>query len=278
MIVNKREFNWRGWTTFVVTISFVVDTISGIILYIAPPGRIANWTNWTVWGLGKEEWGAIHTIFGYLLLVIVGVHLYHNWKIFMSFIWSKIKKASNLMRELVVATLLCLFVFLGTLWNVPPFSTTIHLGERIKGSWAESKVEVPIAHAELMSLREFAAKIQVPVDQLESSLRSKGYGVRSIEHTLQEIASANNTSPENLYEAMKSGGVKSTIPSAIEGSGLGKKTLETICSEQGFSLEEVLVRLEKKGIKASSKSKVKEIANRHSKTPMEIYEIIAGKQ
>ncbi|MCK4782139.1 MAG: DUF4405 domain-containing protein, partial [Desulfobacteraceae bacterium] len=62
MAKNRKRFNWRGWTTFVVTISFVVDTISGIILYVAPPGRIANWTNWTIWGLNKEEWAAIHTI------------------------------------------------------------------------------------------------------------------------------------------------------------------------------------------------------------------------
>ena len=79
---RKKKFSWRGWTTFVVTISFIVDIISGVVLYIAPPGRIAHWTNWTVWGFDKEEWGAIHTIFGYVLLIIVGIHLYYNWKIF----------------------------------------------------------------------------------------------------------------------------------------------------------------------------------------------------
>ena len=37
-----KKFSWRGWTTFVTTISFIVDLLSGIILYIAPPGRVAN--------------------------------------------------------------------------------------------------------------------------------------------------------------------------------------------------------------------------------------------
>ncbi|MFH1952450.1 MAG: DUF4405 domain-containing protein [Pseudomonadota bacterium] len=65
MAKDRKAFSWRGWTTFVTTISFIVDTLSGIILYIAPPGRVANWTSWQVWGLGREQWVAIHTIFGY---------------------------------------------------------------------------------------------------------------------------------------------------------------------------------------------------------------------
>ena len=32
---RKKKFSWRGWTTFVVAISFIVDTLSGIILYIS---------------------------------------------------------------------------------------------------------------------------------------------------------------------------------------------------------------------------------------------------
>jgi len=278
MTDNQKTFSWRGWTTFVVTISFVVDTISGIILYVAPPGRIANWTNWTIWGLNKEEWGAIHTIFGYLLLIIVGVHLYYNWKIFMNFIWSKIRKALNLRWELITAALLCLFVFLGTLWNVPPFSTTMNVGESFKESWAESKAETPIAHGELLSLQDFATRIQVPVDQLLDSLKSKGYKVRDTQQTLGEIAQQNNTSPDKLYEAMKSGGVKPTIPNTLEGSGLGRKTLETVCSEQGISLEEALSRLKQKGIKADPDNTLKQIAAKHGKTPVEVYKIMAGEE
>ncbi|UCG65488.1 MAG: DUF4405 domain-containing protein [Deltaproteobacteria bacterium] len=278
MAKNRKRFNWRGWTTFVVTISFVVDTISGIILYVSPPGRIANWTNWTIWGLNKEEWGAIHTLFGYLLLIIVGVHLYYNWKIFMNFIWSKIRRALSLRWELITATLLCLFVFLGTLWNVPPFSTTMNVGESFKESWAESKAETPIAHGELLSLQDFATRIQVPVDQLLDSLKSKGYKVRDTQQTLGEIAQQNNTSPDKLYEAMKSGGVKPTVPKTIEGSGLGRKTLKTISSEQGLSIDEVLSRLKQKGISAQPGDRLKDVANKHEKSPLELLNIITGQE
>ena len=278
MTEKQQIFSWRGWTTFVITISFIVDTISGIILYIAPPGRIANWTNWTVWGLNREEWAAIHTIFGYLLLIIAGVHLYYNWKMFMHFIWSKIRKALNLRWELISATLLCLFVFLGTLWDIPPFSTTMNVGETLKDSWAESKVDVPIAHAELMSLRDFAEKIQVPPDELLNSLNLKGYTVKNTEQTLGEIAEQNNTSPDKLYEAMKSGEAQPTLPKTIEGSGLGRKTLETISAEQGLSIDEVLSRLKQKGISAQPGDKLKDVANEHEKSAVEIYNIITGQE
>jgi len=275
---KKKGFNWRGWTTFVVIIAFVVDTISGIILYIAPHGRVANWTNWNIWGLNKEEWAAIHTIFGYILLIIVGIHLYYNWKIFMNFIWSKIRKALNLKWELSAAILINLLLFVATLWSIPPFSTTMNLGECFKESWEESKaVAAPVRQAQELSLQEFAARIQTPVNQILSALKSKGYKVRDTQQTLGEIAQQNNTSPDKLYEAMKSGGVKPAVPKTIEGSGLGRKTLETISSEQGLSIDEVLSRLKEKGIEAKASDRIRDISVRYDKTPMEIFANIEGK-
>ena len=275
---KKKKFSWRGWVTFVVTISFIADTISGVILYIAPPGRIAHWTNWTVWGLDKEEWGAIHTIFGYVLLIIVGIHLYYNWKIFWNFIWSKVRKALNLKWELITATVLCLFLFLGALWNIPPFSSTMDLGEHFKQSWEEAKAEVPIAHAELLSLQEFAEKIKVPVDQILHALKSRGYKVKNVQQILGDVAKENRTSPDKLYEVIKSEGVKPVVPDTIEGTGMGKKTIDAICSEKGLSLDDVLARLKQKGIKANPNDKLKDVASKLGKTPMEIFTIIEGKK
>jgi hypothetical protein len=278
MTDKKKRFSWRGWTTFVTTITFIVDTLSGIILYIAPPGRIANWTDWNVWGLSKEEWVAIHTIFGYAVLIIVGIHLYYNWKMFWNFIWSKIRKAMNLKWEMIWATLLCLFIFLGTLWNIPPFSSTMELGDFFKDSWEESKIETPLAHGELLSLKEFAEKTNVPVKEILDALKSKGYKVRDVQQTVGEVAEENGVPPSKLYEDMKSGGVKPDAPKLGEGSGMGRKSVEAICSEAGLSLDDALARLKKKGINAKPKDQLKAIANKAGKTPMDIYNIIADKE
>jgi hypothetical protein len=278
MTEKKKTFSWRGWTTFVTTISFIVDTLSGIILYIAPPGRIANWTDWNVWGLGREQWVAIHTIFGYVVLFIVALHLYYNWKMFWNFIWSKIRKALNLKWEMGWAVLLCLFIFLGTLWDIPPFSSTMNLGNYFKDSWEESKVETPIAHGEILSLKEFAEKTNVPVEELLDALKAKGYKVKNVQQTVGEIAKENGVPPSKLYEDMKSGGVKPDVPKLGEGSGMGRKSVEGICSEVGLSLDEALARLKQKGINAKPKDTLKEIATKAKKTPMDIYNIIAGKE
>ena len=275
---KKKRFNWRGWTTFVVIISFIVDTISGIILYIAPHGRVANWTSWNIWGLHKEEWAAIHTIFGYILLIIVGIHLYYNWKMFMNFIWSKIRKALNLKWELSAAILINFLLFVAILWNIPPFSTTMNLGERFKESWEESKAAAaPVRQAQELSLQEFAARIQVPVDQILSTLKSKGLEVKSVQQNLEEIARQNRTSPDKLYEAITSEGVKPSVPQAMQ-SGVGRKTLEMISSEQGLSLDDMLSRLKEKGIKAKASDRLRDISGGYDKTPMEIFAIIEGKE
>jgi hypothetical protein len=278
MVNEKKAFKLRGMTTFVVTISFIVDTVSGVILYVAPPGRIAHWTDWTWWGLDKEEWVAIHTIFGYLLLIIVGLHLYYNWRTFIHFLWDKVRGALNLRWELFAATLISLGILVGTLWNLPPFSSIINLGEEAKNSWKESKITPPVPHAERMSFKEFSAIIHVPVEQILAVLKSNGYEVDNAKQTLGEIAEKNGIPPSTLFEVMKAGGVKPATPATIEGTGLGKKTLETICTEKGLSLDEILSRLKKHGIDAKSTDRLKDVAHKQQRTPTEIFRIIGGEE
>jgi len=178
---------------------------------------------------------------------------------------------------MLTAILVNLLVFLFTLWSIPPFSTIMNLGENLKESWEESKIEVPIAHSELMSLEEFSSKIQIPVDQALSALKSKGYAVKNVRQTLDEIAKKNRTSPDKLYEAIKSGGLKPTVPKSVKGSGRGRKTLETICSEENIPLEQAMSRLKQKGIDARPGDRLRDIANKYEKTPLEIVNILTGK-
>ena len=277
MIMQGKKFNWRGWTTFVTAISFVVDLISGIILYVAPTGRVANWTNWAVWGLNKEQWGAIHTIFGYVLLFIIALHIYYNWKMLWNFIWSKIRRAMNLRKEMVGATLICLFIFIGTLVEMPPFSSTMELGAFFKNSWEENEADTPVAHGELLSLEEFAYTLRVPIDQIVNALKSHGYNVKNDRQPVSSIAKENNTSPDKLYEAIKESGLKPETPKSLEGTGVGRKTLEMIGAEKGLSPEEVLTRLEQHGIEAKPTDTLKDIAGKAGKTPMDIFNLIEVK-
>ncbi len=40
----NKKFNTQGFTTFVVTLAFLIIAMSGTVLYMTPRGRVANWT------------------------------------------------------------------------------------------------------------------------------------------------------------------------------------------------------------------------------------------
>ena len=59
-------FKTRGFVSFTLTLSFIILSLSGIVLYIMPYGRVAYWINWGIAGLSKDDWDAIHTIIGFV--------------------------------------------------------------------------------------------------------------------------------------------------------------------------------------------------------------------
>ena len=181
----KRGFKWRGLATFLLTLGMLVEIVSGIILYITPPGRFAYWTNWTLWGLSKGDWRAVHTIFGYLLLIIIGMHLYFNWRIIVHFFWNKVRSTFNLKWEFAVSALIIVFIFAGTLWYIPPFSTIMDFGARAKQSWEKNS-----GLASTRGKGRWAQSLRGSGEFMNQKGRGKGY-VSSIE---------NNDSSSSLYE------------------------------------------------------------------------------
>ena len=56
-------------TSLVMLWSMIMMTYTGIILYIAPHGRVANWTNWELFWWDKHQFAQIHTTFMALFIV-----------------------------------------------------------------------------------------------------------------------------------------------------------------------------------------------------------------
>ena len=154
----------------------------------------------------------------------------------------------------------------------------MELGEYFKDSWEEAKADVPLAHAELLSLEEFASKTGLPMDQIIEAFKAKGYQVGDEKQTLREIAKANGVSPAVLYEAVKAEGAKQKAQKYGSGSGMGRKSIKAVCAELGLPVDEAISRLEKKGISASSRDRFKDIASRAGKTPTDILNIIQGRE
>jgi len=89
--MEKKKFKFRAFTALIMLWSLIIETVSGVVLYIVPPGRIAHWTNWELWSLNKEGWEAIHTIFGYLFLIFACIHIYYNWKSILNYVRKRLK-------------------------------------------------------------------------------------------------------------------------------------------------------------------------------------------
>lgn len=273
--------NLRRITSLTAMLSFIVMILTSIILYIVPQGRVAYWADWRLWGLSKEQWGAIHINVGFLFLFALGLHLYYNWKPVVNYLKNKSKKVSVFTPNFNAALVITLLFVVGTLVEVPPFSTIIGVGDSIKDAAAVKYGEPPYGHAELSSFSTFAKKMGIDAKSSLESLKKSGYRVGSPEQTLKEIAEENRTSPQQIYKAMvdysvgnkeKKAGVRSMPDSPP--AGTGNRTLADICAEYRLDLKKTLRMLKEKNMTADAEMTIKKIGEVNEKSPVDIYEII----
>ncbi|NMB82385.1 MAG: DUF4405 domain-containing protein [Ignavibacteria bacterium] len=265
----KKNFNWRGFTSLYITLSFIIMAISGIILYFAPPGRIANWSYWRFLGLLKSQWQAIHTIFTFLFIIATGFHLFFNWKPFIAYLKTKFESNVKLRKELLVSALFVVIIFVMTIYDFVPFKNVMDLGENLKDSWSTEKMEPPIPHAEDQTITEFAKTINMPVEELKNSLTAKGLNIPDENTTIKEIAKLNNISPSEIYNNVKRGNQQVNQPVG-EGRGYGRKTLSEICAQNNISIEAAIANLKAHGIEAEENEKLKDIAKRYNLLPIDV--------
>jgi hypothetical protein len=270
---RKKPFKWRGVATFMLIIAIAFEVISGVVLYITPPGRYAHWTNWTLWGLSKEGWGAMHTIFGYLLLIIIAGHLYYNWRVIVAFVWSKVRHTFNLKRELAVATIISLAVFLGTFWNLAPFSTVMNFGEKAKHSWEQKDPSYARGRG-----RGFASSsVALAKEDGRKYMPNNGSECSqpSVPRTAENRGNGAQGKGRNAFSP--SVAHAETIPDVQRGGGFGRKTLDMVFSDYGISMDEGLSRLKSQGIDAKATDTVRDLADRSGKRPSEIIQMATGK-
>jgi len=253
---------------------------SGFILYVAPPGRIANWGTWKLMLFTKSEWQALHTIFSYIFFILVIVHLFFvNWKTFLTYFKSKLKAGLNRKWELLFAMALTLIIFVGTLRNWTPFGPVMTFGEKVKGGWESKFSSPPILHMELYTLEKLAIEFDtIPIEKLTKSLNESNIKVSRIDITLKEIANENNTTPAAIYEMLSSKYKKRTGP--IEGEvpqGIGKYTVKSTSERSGKDIETLIQILKSKGIEANEETTLRSIADKLGITPREAYNMLVEK-
>ncbi len=285
--MNKKSWNGRAFTSLCSLAGFILLSITGIILYIVPHGRVAYWSRWNLFGLEKDQWGNIHIFSGLLFLVAGGFHLYYNWKPLIKYLSRKIETGLRYQRELLLSCLILFWIALSGIWSLPPLTYVADIGEAIKNSWVTApELEPPFGHAELVSLKTLCKKQGIPLDQAMAELRTAGFKVNTPKNTLAEIAVTKDVSGMKVYGVIKkleptskamAPGMAWTvdkIEKTFAGSGLGRKTIGQIIKDLGLDHKTTHQRLKKGGIKALDDHKIKELADQYNSTPIKILTMI----
>lgn len=187
-------------TSVLIAASFTVLVASGVILFVSPPGRIANWTNWTIFGLRKHDWIALHVWFSLLFLLVAMFHLVFNWRPMLNNFKDRLTRRVGFRWEWVVALAVCAGVYAGTRAGVPPFSSLLAFSERVKEGWDQPRQRAPIPHAELLTLSELVQKAGVEMTTATNRLAAKGITNVAGDIVVQELAAKNARSAQQIYE------------------------------------------------------------------------------
>ncbi|MCF8381466.1 MAG: DUF4405 domain-containing protein [Bacteroidales bacterium] len=279
----KNKFSWKAFVSIGLFYSFFIIFLTGLALYIAPPGRVAHWEEWTFLGFTKENWESIHVIFSFSFVILSVFHLFFlNWRIFWFYIKKKAVSGVNKKREFYVSTLLVIIFFAATYFSLPPFGSIMTLSTNIKESWEDTNSQPPVPHAELLNLEELAEVVNsLSLDQIIKIFEENSIKFDSIQQTMQEIAELNNTSPAGLYSILKlpkveakgqGGGGSGTGGGG--GTGIGRKTIETIAFETNQDTDSLLMILKENGFEASENQTLRDIAEEYDVPAMDIYDLI----
>ena len=295
-VLKPRAFVWRTFTSVLLVTCFLGALVSGSVLFLAPPGRIANWTQWTIGGVTKHEWAALHVSFSSVFLVGVILHVFFNWRPLVSYFKSRLTRRIGWRPEWASALVLTAVVGWAALADWPPFGWLLAASENLKQSWDEPARRAPIPHAELLALRELAAQAQVDLTTATERLNQAGLRGVAPEAKVEDLATANQLSAERVYDlvlgqpaepgrgagrrgegGLRGGGGGGGGGGAGHGGGLGWKTLEQMCREENLVPEEVLARLKARGVQAERQQTLREIATANGyDRPFELVELIRG--
>ena len=268
--------NMRKITSLTALLSFLLEMLTSVILYIVPQGRVAYWSDWRLWGLSKTQWGSLHVNLGILFLVAICLHTYYNWNPIVAYLKNRAAKLRIFTTDFTAALILCLVFALGTYWELPPFSTIIAIGDQIKETAAKKYGEPPYGHAELSSLATFSKKVDLDLEASLNRLAAAKICVTDPSQSIADIARMNNLNPKAVYQAMlppeqpgQSKGLPTNPP-----PGFGKRPLADICQEYKLDIKTVLLGLADRKITATAAMTIKEIAAANNTSPMDIFEAL----
>lgn len=295
---TNQKFNWRAFASVLSGLSFIGMVFTGVILFVVPPGRIANWTGWTLLGLTKHQWIGLHDWFSIVFFIGAILHIYLNWKPLVNYFKGKVSKTFSFRREWILALVVCVVVFFGMLGEIKPFSSLLAWNESIKHNWDTPTRKAPIPHAELLTLAELAEKVEdVDLETMLANLSSHGIEVESPQDVVGELAEKHNMTPVRLYNialgqttggrgrgaghgggrgagGADRGGTGHGPGGA--GRGFGRMTLEEYCTEAGLDLSVAVRKLKDAGFEVEPNMTIRAMADSAGIHPSEIRTVLGS--
>ncbi len=132
-----RRSTWRGFTSVLALMSFVVVLVSGVVLFFVPPGRVANWSNIQLLGLSKTQWQLLHTSFSLLFVLAAILHLAFNWRPMVTYFKSRPPRRFSFGWQWIIPLLICAAVFIAAAQDRWPLSKLTEWRQEIKQSYNE---------------------------------------------------------------------------------------------------------------------------------------------
>lgn len=289
--MERKPFSMRAMTAFMVTAAFVFCVVTGVVLFAVPQGRIANWVDWRLLGLLKEEWAQVHLVFGLLFVVFGIIHLFpYNWPTFKAYMAARRQGRLDFRRprrELVAGLAVALLLATGSIAAVPPFSQLFALNAWVREAWvAGPEYQPPFGHAEELSLASFAKRMNMDLQAATEALSARGVTFSGPQDSLGGIAKANGMSAMDLYMLIKpferpteaaptaARYTPEMVEERFEGKGIGRKTVPEMAAEAGVDAADVAARLAKAGIAATDGRTLKELADAHRMTPVDVLKVM----
>jgi hypothetical protein len=136
------HFYGRAFVSMMMIAFLVSFTVSGIALFVAPSGQMANAIGWTLMGLSKSRWEALHIAFGFLWIPLAVVHLAINRRVVSGYLRDRGRKAFVWRRELLAAVLVTVSLAGASVLDLPPVSQLMALEESFTDVWAAAAADV----------------------------------------------------------------------------------------------------------------------------------------
>lgn len=192
------RFHWQGFASLVLFGLFAAMAVSGAVLYLSPRGRTANWTNWRIWGLGKEEWATLHICVTTVFLIFGAWHLFLNWRMFWGYIRRGILGLPQLRLELLAAGLVTAIVVYGGVCLPQPFSLLAAGRDYFRDSW-ERQDAAPVPHAEELPLGQLGRWGGMTGQEIAQIVAAAGVADVSPRMTLKQLADRLGVAPKDAF-------------------------------------------------------------------------------